>query len=179
LTNGVGLAIASLLIVSWLFTHLKYWQKGVVALLLAVSVIPSFYHFIFHEEIWRDNRPEVQLAMARAATKYQANQVTTILGRSFLDYGWINKIPPDEFWRGVEVGMKINGVKFDHFVKPTKAGVYVGLPGVFVGSKAKDMLNEFSEAELPKGWKLLESVKVRDTVSFGNGDYVWTVLVKN
>ncbi len=178
LVNGIGFFVASLLMISWLISRIKLWGKIAIAVLLLVSVVPSFYHFLYHEEVWRDNRPLVYSVMAQMAAKYKASQVTTILGRSFLYYGWMAKISPKQFWQGAEAGMKISGVKFDHFEKPATTGVYVGLPGEFLGNRAVDNKNEFRASELPRGWELLESAKIRDTVSFGNGDYVWAVKIK-
>ena len=175
--NGIGFFVASLLLILWLVTTMRLRGKIIFALLLLVSVVPSYYHFLYHEEVWRDNRPTVHLAMAQMAVEHKAGYVTTVLGRSFLYYGWINNINPKEFWQGAEAGMKIDGVKFDHFEKPVNKGVYIGLPGEFLGNRAVDNKNEFRASELPRGWELLESAKIRDTVSFGNGDYVWAVKI--
>ena len=177
LTNSMGLFISVLLLNAIFIDNSTIKVKILILFLLITSLIPSVFHLIYHEEVWRDNRPKVYLTMAKMATKHQADQVSTLLGRPFLYYGWINKIPPDKFWQGVEVGMKINKVKFDHFEKPINKGVYVGLPGEFVGSKSKDGKNNFEVSELPEGWQVLDIEKITDTVSYGNGDYVWTVEV--
>jgi hypothetical protein len=180
LENGIGIAIGALLIASWLVKHARPQIKAVIGTVIVISLIPSLYHFLAHEEIWRDNRPAVQLVMARMGTLYHARQISTILGRSFLYFAWINLIPPGEFWGGVEAGMKLNGVKFDHFSpesRPAGGGNFVGLPGEFLGSRAKDNKNDFSPAELPKNFVLLDAYHTHDTVSFGNGDYIWTIQI--
>jgi hypothetical protein len=144
------------------------WAKIVGIVLGAYSVIITGYHFVAHEEIWHDNRPMVQDAMAKLAVKYQANQVTSILGSTNKYYIWETKnLHPT--------------ILFEHFDltsdQPQVGWIYVGLPGEFLGSKAKGKNNRFDSLELPNNFRLLESVPIRDTVSFGNGDYIWVVKV--
>lgn len=177
--NIMGGLVSAMILISWWYSKTsRKFRIGIITLII-VSMVPSFYHFVSHESIWRDNRPGVHLDMAKMAQKYKATQVTTILGRSFLYYGWIKQIPAEIFWRGVQAGMKIEGTKFDHFEKPSDPGVYVGLPGEFVGSKQLDMKNDFNPKELKANWELIDQVPIRDTVSFGNGDYIWVVKVNN
>lgn len=181
LENGIGICLALMLVAAGLVRNSGRWIKVIVAVMTVIWTIPSFYHFLYHEEIWRDNRPKVQLVMAQMGTRYSARQISTILGRSFLYFGWINRIPPAEFWDGVQAGTKLREVKFDHFEfrnqKPA-SGVYVGLPGEFLGNRARDNKNQFSPAELPGNQWLSDSFQTHDTVSFGNGDYVWAVEAK-
>lgn len=177
LANSIGIPLTMAVIMGDFINQSNQRIRMAVWVMFIISVIPSFYHFVNHEQVWRDNRPLVHQTMAQMALRHEGTTISTILGRSFLYYGWIKQIEPEMFWRGFEVGMKIDGVKFDHFEKPIHKGVYVGLPGEFIGNKSDKRSNEFSAIELPGNMKLLEEAKTKDTVSFGNGDYIWTVQV--
>jgi hypothetical protein len=155
----------------------KWWPAGILAVWGGTAFI---YHFAANEVYWRSNRPMAFMQMAESGKKYgndKPTQITTILGRTFLYYAWITRQPADKLWTGVATG-KIDQVTFNHFdLKNQKSDkqIYIGFPGEFLGSKELD--NSFSARQLPGEYKLLYSFQTHDTLSFGNGDYIWTVEV--
>jgi hypothetical protein len=157
----------------------KYW---LISILLIWGVGANLYHFINNEVYWRDTRPKAFMEMARMAKRYKSEysgiQVTTMIGRSFLYYAFTNGLPPSSLWAAVENG-RIGNVYFDHFelkkMNPTHE-LYIGFPGEFLGSKQID--NSFDSKELPGKYKLLDSYKTHDSLSFGNGDYIWAIKVE-
>ncbi len=164
LENGVGLMVAVLMLNAEAYKRLNKPVKILMNILLVVYAIPAWWHFLTAEEVWRDNRPMVQTQMAQLAIKHDAKQVTSILGGSVWYMRWLNE-------------NKSSGMLFEHFEKPTQPGVYIGLPGEFLGNRADKNINDFKTDELENRYQLIESVKIHDTVSFGNGDYIWAVQV--
>ena len=185
LINGTGLYLG---LSMWAFLGIRtfnnYLKVPIIGLIIW-SGLMNYAHFVGHEEYWRDNRPMAQLTMARMIeNRPQATPgfVTTILGRSFLYYAWIGKMEAGVFWNGVENSNTFDNIVFDHFDLNRKSnaskGIYVGLPGEFIGNKKDKNDNGFVPSELPGEYKLLESYITHDTVSFGNGDYIWKVEIK-
>lgn len=180
LVNGIGLVPAMAIAAGWGINNIPKKLLIVVGIIAAMGIFTTYYHFITHELYWRDNRPEVQTQIAKMAIEYKALQATTILGRSFWYYVWLNKIPIDQVVAGLNNNM-FGETKFEHFdftgATPLKNGVYVGFQGEFLGNRKEKNSNQFSADELPKRFELLESWQTHDTVSFGNGDYIWAVKI--
>ncbi len=156
----------------------KWWPIGVIVLWGCAAFL---FHFVYHEDYWRDNRPKAFAAMAVMEQKYgqnQPTQITTLIGRSFLYYAWKTELHPNDLWPGIKTGL-IKNVYFDHFdLKNAKRDkkIYIGFPGEFLGSKQLD--NSFDQSQLPGEFRLLESYKTRDSLSFGNGDNIWAVEIR-
>lgn len=157
----------------------KYW---LIPVLLILGAGANIYHILNNEVFWRDTRPQAFMQMAKMAERYQNDfssiQVTTIIGRSFMYYAFAAKLPPSALWAGLENG-KIGNVFFDHFELKNSTPIhnlYIGFPGEFLGSKQLD--NSFGVKELPGKLKLLESYQTHDSLSFGNGDYIWAIKVE-
>jgi hypothetical protein len=182
LGNGVGLVIPGTILSGVAISHMGKAVKIAGGAVMAMGLLATFDYFIFHELYWRDNRPTVQSEIAEMAIRNDANVATTILGRSFLYYAWEKRMGPEELWTAVENGNNFGKIKFDHFglkkTKPVAGTVYVGFPGEFLGDKKLDNRNDFSFKDMPGNYLLLETFRPRDTVSFGNGDEIWTVRAK-
>ncbi len=180
LGNGIGIMLGASFVfgVAWVSLRNKFGKIAIAALILT-SGFANGWHFLGNELYWRDNRPDAQMKIAEMTIDHSATQVSTVLGRSFFYYALAKQLPPDDLWKGMETN-SLNGVNFAQFdFKETspKAGIYVGFPGDFLGSKREVRNNDFSSEMLPSGWKLLEEYKLRDSINFGNGDFIWTVSV--
>ena len=181
LINGIGIVIPVGLLSALALQHTPKLIMYAGGIIVFIGLVATFDYFLFYQLYWRDNRPQVQLTMAEMAVKHSANFVTTILGRSFFYYAWLVKMPPQNLWQDMENGNNFDNIKFDHFElkdKGTPAGhTYVGFPGEFVGDKKLDNRNDFSVKDLPKNYQLLDAYRPHDSVSFGNGDEIWTVKI--
>jgi hypothetical protein len=181
LQNGVGIVIPVAIISALALVNMQKLILYIGGLIIVVGLLTTYSYFLGNELYWRDNRPQVELVMAQMAVTHKADFVTTILGRSFLYYAWLNQMPPGELWRDTDNGNIFRNVRFDHFElkdKSIPAGfIYVGFPGEFLGDKILDNKNDFSPNDLPKNYQLLDAYRPHDTVSFGNGDEIWTVKV--
>jgi hypothetical protein len=175
---GVGIVVPMALWSAKAVSGLDFRKFFVLGILFLWGVTAHLYHFAVNEIYWGDTRPQAFMAMAQMAVKHRDKdsvQVTTMIGRSFLYYAWTIKLPPKLLWEGLEKG-NIGNVFFDHFeLKETAPihSVYIGFPGEFIGSKQLD--NSFNANELPGKFRLLEAYKTHDSLSFGNGDYIWSV----
>jgi ABC-type multidrug transport system fused ATPase/permease subunit len=181
LASGIGLVIPVAILAALAIKHTNKIILYIGGVIVLAGLAATYDYFLFNQLYWRDNRPQVQLTMAEMAVNHKANFVTTILGRSFFYYAWLIKMPPKNLWQDTENGNLFDNIKFDHFELKDKgkpAGhTYVGFPGEFLGDKKLDNRNDFSPKDLPKNYQLLDSYRPHDSVSFGNGDEIWTVRV--
>jgi len=181
LQNGIGIVIPVAVVSAAALAHIPKIVLYIGGLVVLMGLTATYHYFLFNELYWRDNRPQVHTKMAQMAVKYHADFVTTILGRSFLYYAWLLKMPPRDLWQATENGNVFGVIKFAHFElknkSPSAGQVYVGFPGEFLGNKKLDNRNDFKPEDLPKNYQLLDTYRPHDTVSFGNGDEIWTVKI--
>ncbi len=181
LATGIGLTVPVAILAAMGWRKFPRLLKGLSILIVIFSLLSTYDLFFNREMVWRDNRPEVQMMIAKMAKKYQADYATAVLGRSFLYYAWLVKLSPENLWTGIADHNHPEKTVFESFnLKSTAAAkgrVYVGFPGEFLGNRKENGSNEFHISELPLNWQLLASYPIHDTVSFGNGDFIWTVKI--
>lgn len=143
------------------------------ALLVVVSIGSTYYYFLAKELTWRDNRPYVMTLMATEAKKYLNSKVVVS--------GMVG--PSDSYWHWTthQDSRSFSNIRFDNFNFAADncfgPGIYIGLPGQFVGNKTKINSNNFSISELPNYMHLLSSYNFEKHVSYGNGDQIWIVQI--
>ncbi len=147
------------------FINLRNMGKIVVVVIGSLGITFGTWHLLTHELYWRDNRPWVFEQMAKSAVKHGAGR--PVVASSLLG-------DPSSYFT--------SQATFRHFDLTTekldKEIVYIGLPGEFLGDRSKKGDNHFESSWLPSEMKLLETIPIHDTVSFGNGDSIWVVETK-
>lgn len=120
--------------------------------------------FIFQEARWNENKNRTAIILADLAAKTPGRIVVSEMLAPTHWYYWY-KYGKDE-----RITFKHFGLKEEKKIDGT---TYIGLPGEFVGSKGWEGKNEFKENEAQQGVKVIESIPLVDTVSYGNGDFIW------
>ncbi len=120
--------------------------------------------FLYHEQQWNQNKSRTMVMLAEAAVNTPGKLVVSeMLGSTrwyyYYKYGKDDRISFKQFNLKEEKRM-------DEYT-------YIGLPGEFVGNKAWEGKNNFDIKEAKQGIKIVNTILLIDTVSYGNGDQIW------
>lgn len=181
-TQGLLIVIPFSILMVLGLQKIMHWKLVTISLglIAIVGLLASYHHFLLHELYWRDNRPFVFTELVKTiGDTTQPVTVSNVLGPTHFYYVWLTRTNPQKLWQSFGPEPQIDNVKFRHFDLSSEqylAGTfYIGLPGEFLGNRGRDNKNDFSPYELPNHLRLKTTIPIKDAVSYGNGNFIWSV----